>query len=263
MGSSKNLDNWIELTAHVLSQPSTHDPMIEICAELARAYGSEGTGTIDFSTQRTRVELYRPTTADPARYAPIIADHPLVMHFLSTSDRHVRSLRDARRFHHIPRARAMIEDLREDGVVDVMLLPLHPVPGMEHRWLGMSAGMPFGPAARDEVDRISHLLWAIDAQSRVLSTSRTPSGSAELSARELAVLTLMARGLTAVAIGRSLGISPRTVTKHQEHIYRKLDVRDRLEAVLQAVSRGMLAAATSEECPIDIVDTAPLPTAVH
>jgi len=63
----------------------------------------------------------------------------------------------------------------------------------------------------------------------------------ELTARELAVLRLLADGRPASAIGRRLGISERTVHKHLEHVYRKLDARDRLSAVLTAQHAGLLA----------------------
>jgi ATP/maltotriose-dependent transcriptional regulator MalT len=55
-----------------------------------------------------------------------------------------------------------------------------------------------------------------------------------LTCRELAVLHILAEGLTAAAIGRRLGIAPRTVTKDLEHIYAKLHTSDRLSAVLKA-----------------------------
>lgn len=47
---------------------------------------------------------------------------------------------------------------------------------------------------------------------------------------ELAVLRLVATGETNAAIARQVGCSPRTVAKHLEHIYRKLDVADRSSA---------------------------------
>ncbi len=59
--------------------------------------------------------------------------------------------------------------------------------------------------------------------------------------RELAVLDLMAGGLIAAAIARQLGISPRTVSKHIESIYRKLDTHDRTSAVLRGQAMGLLS----------------------
>jgi DNA-binding CsgD family transcriptional regulator len=60
-----------------------------------------------------------------------------------------------------------------------------------------------------------------------------------LTARELAVVRLLARGLTAEAMARRLGCSPRTVQKHLERLYRKLDVGDRLMAVERAREHGL------------------------
>jgi DNA-binding NarL/FixJ family response regulator len=71
--------------------------------------------------------------------------------------------------------------------------------------------------------------WPRDADTGVPVTSR-----------ELAVLDLMADGLIAAAIARQLGISPRTVSKHIESIYRKLGTHDRTSAVLRGQSMGLL-----------------------
>lgn len=58
--------------------------------------------------------------------------------------------------------------------------------------------------------------------------------------RQRAVLELLANGLTAAAIARKLGISPRTVNHHLEHLYRKLGTSDRLATVLRAKALGLL-----------------------
>lgn len=66
------------------------------------------------------------------------------------------------------------------------------------------------------------------------------TGPAALTERERDVLRLMAEGLIAQAIGHRLGVSARTVTKHQERIYRKLDTCDRLTTVLRAQEAGVV-----------------------
>ncbi len=53
-----------------------------------------------------------------------------------------------------------------------------------------------------------------------------------LSRREIEVLTWVARGKTNSVIGMILHISPRTVSKHLEHIYSKLGVECRTAAVV-------------------------------
>jgi DNA-binding CsgD family transcriptional regulator len=70
---------------------------------------------------------------------------------------------------------------------------------------------------------------------------RRPSHmSGVLTARESEVLTLVSHGLTARAVARRCGISERTVQKHLEQAYRKLDCHDRLSAVLLARDSGLL-----------------------
>ncbi len=61
-----------------------------------------------------------------------------------------------------------------------------------------------------------------------------------LSPRELEVLRLAAKGLTNKAIGRTLGISDRTVQGHLANIYGKLGVGSRTEAVTEALRRGWI-----------------------
>jgi len=72
-------------------------------------------------------------------------------------------------------------------------------------------------------------------QTRVESADRAGGALAEttLTGRELAVLSLLADGLTAASIGHRLNVTSRTVSKHLEHIYAKLHVSDRLSAVLR------------------------------
>lgn len=59
-----------------------------------------------------------------------------------------------------------------------------------------------------------------------------------LTEREIEVLKLAARGLTNGAIAEGLTLSDRTVQGHLAHIYAKLQVTNRTEAVLQALRLG-------------------------
>lgn len=61
-----------------------------------------------------------------------------------------------------------------------------------------------------------------------------------LTARELQVLALVAEGLTNRDIGRRLSISLRTVEAHLTHIYDKLDVGSRTEAVVRGMTQGWI-----------------------
>ncbi|MER6637789.1 response regulator transcription factor [Streptomyces microflavus] len=99
--------------------------------------------------------------------------------------------------------------------------------------------------------RVQPLLRAATAHRSLLMALRESSGSARrrqanhalaapLTPRETNVLHLLATGLTAEVIGRRLGISPRTVHKHLNALYRKLGAADRLSAVLRAQGAGLL-----------------------
>ncbi|SDI95535.1 response regulator [Nonomuraea jiangxiensis] len=72
---------------------------------------------------------------------------------------------------------------------------------------------------------------------RLLSQVRAPSDP--LSARELEVLALIARGSTNREAASRLFISEATVKSHLLHIYAKLGVNDRAAAVAVAFERGL------------------------
>ncbi len=69
--------------------------------------------------------------------------------------------------------------------------------------------------------------------------SVNPAALAQLREREREVLTLLAQGLTNAAIAERLVLSPKTVRNYISEIYSKLQVADRLQAVLRARESGL------------------------
>jgi len=63
-----------------------------------------------------------------------------------------------------------------------------------------------------------------------------------LTERELQVLKLAGKGFTNKAIGLQLHISDRTVQNHLANIFQKLNAESRTEAVMRAVSLGLIPA---------------------
>lgn len=92
-----------------------------------------------------------------------------------------------------------------------------------------------GRFSRVEVDAV---LTAAGHRSAAVEVAR-PAGLTE---REVDVLRMIARGHTNKSTGAALGISPKTVGHHVEHIYTKCGVTTRAGATLFAMEHGLLGA---------------------
>jgi DNA-binding CsgD family transcriptional regulator len=119
-------------------------------------------------------------------------------------------------------------------------------PAVGHGWsIGRNAG-DFKDKDLETACRLLPVLHALErSYSRRNVTRSEPDDAPEdrpdpLTGAEHEILSLLAQGLTADAIGRRRGISGRTVRKHLEHIYAKLGSHDRLLAVDHARDLGLL-----------------------
>ncbi|WP_329316785.1 response regulator transcription factor (plasmid) [Streptomyces sp. NBC_01278] len=70
----------------------------------------------------------------------------------------------------------------------------------------------------------------------------TPTGTGELTPREVEVWRLMATGLDNTGISRALDLSLSTVKNHITSVFGKLAVRDRAQAVIAAYESGLVTA---------------------
>jgi DNA-binding CsgD family transcriptional regulator len=68
----------------------------------------------------------------------------------------------------------------------------------------------------------------------------TPAYPADLSAREVEVLRLVAKGLTNAQVAQELYISPRTVNAHMGSVYHKIGSSTRAQAARFAAEHGLL-----------------------
>src|SRR5262252_5562876 len=110
---------------------------------------------------------------------------------------------------------------------------------------------PHRPAASAEeaahLTRLEARAGRLDADvvEAVLSTAghesrRRFDRPAGLTAREVDVLRLLARGSSTKEIADELGMAPKTAGNHIEHIYSKIGAKNRVAASLFAVERGLL-----------------------
>jgi len=68
----------------------------------------------------------------------------------------------------------------------------------------------------------------------------SPESYPALSPREGEILRLIAKGLSNPQVATALGVSRATVRTHLEHIYAKLDVSNRTEAVTEGIKKGLI-----------------------
>ncbi|MBI5493378.1 MAG: response regulator transcription factor [Deltaproteobacteria bacterium] len=61
-----------------------------------------------------------------------------------------------------------------------------------------------------------------------------------LTERELEILQIIAKGLSNNEAAKVLGLSKATIRTHLEHIYQKLDVTNRVEAVTEGIRQGII-----------------------
>lgn len=80
----------------------------------------------------------------------------------------------------------------------------------------------------------------LDRFAKLSRNSAQVGGPEQLSDRELEVLRIMATGAPNKEIASTLSISESTAKTHVANIFRKLDVKDRTEAVTQAMQRGII-----------------------
>ena len=125
-----------------------------------------------------------------------------------------------------------------------LAIPVPPVTGVaESRvWVLGRLDSTFTPGDRDVAVALAGVLAAVARQEtwrdrRLASHARPVS---ELTEREHLVLHLLDDGLTAQGIAARLLLSRRTVHKHLERIYRKLDAHDRGTALAAARERALL-----------------------
>jgi len=98
--------------------------------------------------------------------------------------------------------------------------------------------------------RRSSVLASSDTADRPImqepSAELRPETSAELSTREVDVLTLMASGRSNGEVGARLLISEETVKTHVRHVLAKLRARNRAHAVALAFRRGLITDVASD-----------------
>lgn len=271
----------VEAAADVLHEQDPSVARARLAQALLAATGTELAARVSLRRDRpdARVQLYgtgpRPAPEQMPR-ADEIRGHPLHRYRVDTGDRAPTTLEevDRRGWRIDARTRGVMEELR----LPAHQLELVIRCGADYAGWTLIAPSPIDLRQLRPLAEHARLLRGLDAHIELLARAlacapwmpaqwlpaqwlpaqwppaagplaqgqpgswSAAADALRLTPRELTVLHLMYAGRTAGAIGARLGVSPRTVQKHQEHLYRKLGACDRLSAVLVAQRAGLLPA---------------------
>ena len=245
---------WVKLAADLVSGRTVtwHAPQIN--RQLTETFSATGSAYCAHELEIWPVDRFAGHIDDIVQWCARKArtEHPILCYFLATGDWRVVQVAD------VPTSivstavsGAWIERGRQwGGVQHQLAMPLPPT-RQGRRAFVVGRPDPFTRAEVDLARELRRLLACLDRHQDAFGrwsrhagdTGRDAADDVGLTPRELAVLALLAEGLTAASIGRRLMITERTVHKHLQHSYTKLGVTDRLGAVLRAQRIGLLPAA--------------------
>jgi DNA-binding CsgD family transcriptional regulator len=239
----------LDLVAGALRCAGPAFPDVTVTGLLCQVLDAEaaGAGDVDLrgSASRRWADTPRPIPMTPAGFHRFAIGHPLTRAHRRPGGSAPLRLSD------VAAPREIHRTCSELGMPHVLTIPLAVTPRHLCAVALMRSGPDFPARGLQLAGQLQPVLGGIYALRDRLSPHQpgAPSppwpGDADtgipVTSRELAVLDLMADGLIAAAIARQLGISPRTVSKHIENIYRKLGTHDRTTAVLRGQAMGLLS----------------------
>lgn len=185
-------------------------------------------------------------------------DHPMIASYMRADtwrNATPRRLSDVVDRAGLRRTRAYAVWFKPRGVeyqISVMTAWVHPIYGRGWALARPPRSADFTEADRELLERLQPLLRAVDRALPADGTEQATSidghlpsddHTPRLTAREMQVLAAVADGLTATACGHLLRISERTVRKHLENAYAKLDCHSAITATARARALGLLPAS--------------------
>jgi len=241
---------WVGLAADLVAERDGTWAVTRVNRQLVETFGAVGGAYCDRGVELWPADRFAGKVDDIARWCARHAreEHPILRYFVATGDWRVIQVAE------VPTdvvsaaaCGAWIERGRQwGGVQHQIALPLS-----RRRAFVVGRPQPFTATEMEVGRHLQRLLAGLDRHHGAFTRWSRAAGidgwaaadDVGLTPRELAVLSLLAEGLTAAAIGRRLMITERTVHKHLQHSYTKLGVTDRLGAVLRAQRIGLLPAA--------------------
>lgn len=251
--------DWLDDVLAWLREPRTEVPVVELLARLRVTFDCTGV-----SWHRQRGVLLTDTVFDPPEaldslqagmeefQAGVNRDcHPLSVWYERTASTSPQTC-DRVPTALVPTKRRMIlaEPLIRLGFEQQLTLYQHRSAALSTFFVVARSGRDFDDADLLLAGYVHRSLVTLDRQTRTLRGPSDDSAAPRradlgLTGRQLAVLQLISDGLSTRQAARRLACSPRTVEKHLQHSYRKLEVQDRVNAIRVA----RLAGAVLERAP--------------
>jgi len=247
---------WLDLVADLLSAPPVIWPDEQVLRLLVESF--DAVGGCFYARAGSAPPVMREWPAGLATRHVELAElardesrnpHPVLRYFVATGRRHVGQIADFENWFVDRKERDHWFGLHRSlsGTPHQIALPLRLDPLASRAFL-VGRDELYTAAEMALAHRLLRLLTALDRHLTAVAgwSLRAGPRAAEVAAdlrmtpRELAVLDLLGRGLTAAAIARRLQIAERTVQKHLQRCYAKLGTPERLAAVLRAQELGLL-----------------------
>ena len=244
MRSLRNVDycEVLELVAEAIQCAGPDFPCRPLTESLRQLFQAEfvGAGMIDLNGTASRhwASSPRPIQVNPGYFHNYAIAHPITKAYQRTGNPIPLRTSDVAASGNAPPAYGGTDLSR------VLIIPLAIAPQHLSSIALLRSGSDFTPGDVRLASQLQPILGGVYAlRGRAIADRPIPRAVEPdiiITPRELAVLELMTNSLTTAAIARRLGISPRTVSTHIEHIYRKLGTHDRISTVLRIQELGLL-----------------------
>ena len=174
------------------------------------------------------------SAADRAAFDHYFSKHPLVRYHADTPGGGAHRMSDSLSVVQFRESGLYNDYYRRIGIDHVIAVPLFVDRSLLVSFVLNRKGRDFSDREVALLDLVREPLAAL--YRNLLQRDRRPGmASLPVTRREREVLSWLAAGKTDKDIGAILGMSPRTVQKHLQHIYEKLGVETRTAAVLRAM----------------------------
>lgn len=248
MGSvERRVAAWVDLVGDLVIQPTSASPHRLLLSRLGETFGCQVSwnwmdpdGSAGFELNVAIPGWPSPEHAQDL--AATVEHHPVLRWYGVAGDMAAMSIGRVPKAMVTDQGRTFVrEHLAPIGLEQQMSIPYRLGSRQYRAFVLARGGRDFSDEELRLARQVQPLLRLLDRQRAVRERdSLRPDSTFGLTGRELAVLRLLADGLTASAIGRRLDISARTVHRHLQSVYRKLHVSNKVRAVVVAREAGLL-----------------------